>query len=105
MPRAYYAYEKGMDCATIVFAETPSQAKQIAWTCDCCENAEYIDIRVRRMPEADKLYKGAAEIDWYDAETRITLVQDFGWSCFEPSFECDTCPAKKYCRWFWEEQE
>ena len=57
------------------------------------------------MPEADKLYKGAAEIDWYDAETRITLVRDFGWQCFEPSFECDTCPAKKYCRWFWEEQD
>ena len=32
MPRAYYAYEKGMDCATIVFAETPTQAKQIAQT-------------------------------------------------------------------------
>lgn len=105
MPKAYYAHEKDGDCATIVFADTPSQAKRIAQTCDCCEDAEYIDLRVRRMPEADKLYKGAPEIDWYDDETRITLVRDFGWQCFEPSYECDTCLTKQYCSWFEEEQK
>ena len=69
MVKAYYAYEKGGDCATIVFAENRSQAKMIAQTCDCCEDAQYIDIRVNRIPEADKLYKGLSEIDWYDDET------------------------------------
>lgn len=102
-PKAYYAREKDSDCATIVFAENCTQAKTIALTCDCCEDARYIDIRVRRMPEADKLYKGFSEIDWYDAEIRVALVRDFGWQCFEPSWECDTCPAKPYC--FWHQQE
>lgn len=98
-PKAYYAREKDSDYATIVFAENAGQAKTIAQACDCCEDARYIDIRVRRLPEADKLYKGSSEIDWYDEETRVTLVRDFGWSCFDPSWECDTCPAKPYCHW------
>lgn len=38
-------------------------------------------------------------IDWYDTETRIALVRDFAWSCFEPSWECDICPAKPHCHW------
>lgn len=100
MIKAYYAYEKGGDYATIVFAENRSQAKMIAQTCDCCEYARYIDIRVNRIPDADKLYKGLSEIDWYDDETRITLVRDMGWSCNEPSFECDNCLAKLFCRWY-----
>lgn len=103
--KAYYACEKDSDYATIVFAESATQAKAIALSCDCCEDARYIDIRVRRMPEADKLYMGHTEIDWYNAETRISLVRDFGWSCFEPSWECDNCPAKPYCRWHDQEDE
>ena len=102
--KAYYAREKDGDYATIVFAESATQAKTIAQTCDCCEDASYIDIRVRRMPEADELYKGLSEIDWYDEGTRVALVRDFGWSCFDPSWECDTCPAKPYCHWH-EEKE
>lgn len=101
--KAYYAREKDSDCATIVFAQNATEAKQIAKVCDCCEGARYIDIRVRRMPEADKLYKGFPEIEWYDAEIRVALVRDFGWQCFEPSWECDTCPAKPYCYWHKEE--
>lgn len=99
MMKAYHAYEKDSDYATIVFAESAAQAKIAAKACDCCEDARYIDIRVRRMPEADKLYKGSSEIDWYDDETRIALVRDFGWSCFDTSRECDTCPARQYCHW------
>lgn len=103
MAKAYYVREKDSDCATIVFAESATQAKTVAQMCDCCEDARYIDIRVRRMKEADKLYKGLTEIDWYDSETRIALVRDFGWSCFDPYWECDDCPAKQYC--YWHEQE
>jgi hypothetical protein len=103
-PKAYYAREKDGDCATIVFAQNATEAKQIAKVCDCCEDARYIDIRVRRMPEADKLYKDFPEIEWYDAEIRVALVRDFGWQCFEPSWECDTCPAKPYCYWHKEEE-
>ena len=102
-PKAYRAYEKDGDYSTIVFAENATQAKTIAQACNCCEDARYIDIRVNRVPEADKLYKGFAEIDWYDGETRIALIRDFGWSCIEPYWECDNCPAKQYCHWHEEE--
>jgi len=97
--KAYYAREKDGDCATIVFAENVTEAKLVAQVCDCCEDARYIDIRVRRIPEADKLYRGFPEIEWYDPEIRVALVRDFGWSCFEPSWECDDCPAKPHCQW------
>lgn len=102
--KAYYAHEKDGDFATIVFAENATQAKVAATACDCCEDARYIDIRVRRFPEADKMYKGFPEIDWNDPDIRVVMVRDLEWSCYEPSWECDTCAAKPYCRWHQEEE-
>lgn len=101
--KAYVAYEKDSDYSTIVFAESATQAKVIAQRCDCCEDARYIDIRVNRVKKADGLYKGLSEIDWYDSETRLILVRDFEWFCWEPSWECEDCPAKAYCKWHREE--
>ena len=103
--KAYQVYDSENDdpYLTIVFAENPTKAKLIAQSTETCEDSRYIDIRVRRLPEADELYKGKAEIDWYDVKMRIALVRDFGWACWEPSFECDTCPAKIYCHWHEEE--
>lgn len=103
--KAYKAWVEHGEGSTIVFAETRNEAKVIALSCDCCEDARYIDIRVRRVPEADKLYKGKSEIDWYDPETRVVLVRDFGWSCYDPSWECDDCPAKPYCHWHEQEED
>jgi hypothetical protein len=97
--KAFLAREKDGDFSTIVFAENRTQAKLVAMTSDCCEDAAYIDIRVNRFPKADQLYKGHSEIDWYDQETRVALVRDFGWSCWETSWECDGCPAKPFCSW------
>lgn len=104
--KAYHVHDSTSyeDCSTIVFAEDATKAKLIAQSTDTCEDARYIDIRVRRLPEADKLYKDKSEIDWYDDETRIVLVRDFEWACFEPSWECDNCQAKQYCHWHEEEQ-
>lgn len=45
------------------------------------------------------------EIDWYDEETRIALVRDFGWRCYDTSWECEQCVARRYCAWFEEEHE
>lgn len=97
--KAYKAYDVNGDCSTIVFAENAGKAKAIAQMCDCCEDSRWTDIRVKREPIADKLYKGQPEIDWYDPEHRKTMVRDMGWSCNEPSWECDTCEAKEWCRW------
>lgn len=74
----------------------------ISMGCDCCEGASYIEISVKRMKALDGLYKGIPEIDWYDPETRMLLVRDYGWSCTETSWECLFCAAKKHCMW-WEE--
>lgn len=104
-PKAYYAYEKDSDCATIVFAASATQAKTIAKSCEIGEDARYIDLRVRRMPEADSLYTGYGEVDWYNPKIRISLVRDLGWDCFGPSFECDTCQAKPYCKWHGKEDD
>lgn len=101
--KAYKVNEKDEQYSTIVFAHSAGEAKAIAQRCDCCEDARWVDIRVRREPGADRLYKGHSEIDWYDTETRVTLVRDLGWSCLETSWECDNCPAKPYCRWHEEE--
>ena len=85
---------------TIVFADNANRAKAIAMYTDNCEDAEYIDIRVRRAPMIDYLYKGHSEIDYDDEETRIVLVKDLGWCCGDISFECDQCIARKYCSRF-----
>lgn len=104
--KAYKAWdEKAFDpCATIVFAENIKEAKKIAMATDTCEEANFIDIRVKRYKDADCLYKGSSEINWYDKETRIALVRDFGWRCYDTSFECESCEARQYCSWFEEEQ-
>lgn len=103
--KAYYATTNDSWYSTIVFAENRGQAKALAMRTDCLEDEEYINIRVTRFPQADRLYKGNYEVDWYDAETRITLVRDFGWSCYEAEYpECEKCPAREYCD-TWKEYE
>ena len=103
--KAYRAWdEKSLDpCTTIVFAKNTRKAKKIAMETDTCEGANFIDIRVKRFKEADYLYKGSAEIDWYDEETRVALVRDFGWRCYDISWECERCVARRYCAWFKDE--
>ena len=102
--KAYLAWDNAAyeNYETIVFAENAKEAKKIAITCEVCENADYIQVRVKRLPEADKLYKGRGEIDWWDEETRLALAKELGWACLETSSDCDTCTAKEYCR-NWEE--
>ena len=95
--KAYKVWLDHGEGSTIVFATSRNQAKMIAMSCDCCEGASYIDISVKRIKALDSLYKGESEIDWYDPDTRLTLVRDYGWSCVEPSWECDQCVAKKHC--------
>ena len=41
----------------------------------------------------------------YKNETRIALVRDFGWRCYDTSWECEQCVARRYCARFEEEHE
>jgi len=85
---------------TVVFAESRGKAHALAMNSDCCENAEWNDISVRRLPAMDKMYKGRKEMDWCNAEDRIALVRECGWSCAYDFIErdrCPDCPAAEWC--------
>lgn len=99
--KAYKAWDaKSVEnCSTVVFAETAQKAKIVAMTTDACEDALFIDIRVKRLPEMDGHDRGRSEIDWYDMEDRKALVA-LGWACLDTGWECGTCPCKPDCsRW------
>lgn len=76
----------------VVFAESANKARQSAVGRGSCEWADYIDIRAKRLPLLDKLYKGKTYGDWYDMELRKVLVEQYGWTCIEPDrAECERC--------------
>jgi hypothetical protein len=92
------SYEGG---CTIVFAETRGKAHALALDTECCDCAEWNDVRVTREPAADKLWKpGKKAIDWRDKTDRVTLVKECDWTCL-PDYldrnDCVTCPAKEWC--------
>lgn len=92
------SYEGG---CTVVFAETRGKAHSIALNTDCCEDAEWCDVRVTRIPEMDKIWKpNKTEMDWYDADDRIALVKECGWYCnhdYLDREDCLSCPASEWC--------
>lgn len=103
--KAYKAWDEynSEGYSTVVFAESASKAKAIAFHSEACEDARFVDIRVRRLPEMDGHDRGRSEIDWYDPEDRKALVA-LGWSCIDASWECDTCECKSACSQ-WEAEE
>lgn len=83
--------------STVVFAETRGQAKSAAKATDCCEDADWTDIRVTRAPELDGEYRGHTEMEWYDDQDRIALIKN-GWHCEEVWLdECETCVGRDEC--------
>lgn len=90
------SYEGG---CTVVFAETRGKAHDLARHTDCCEDAEWCDIRVTRIPAMDKMWKpGKTEMNWLDPEDRIALVKECGFYCLDVYREyCEKCPAAEWC--------
>lgn len=104
--KAYQVWDSGNDenGSTVVFAESARDAKAQARSTDVCENAEYIDIRVKRLPEMDDHCRGRDEIDWRDAEDRRALAA-LGWQCGNPDLDdCPACPARDLCG-YWDALE
>lgn len=87
------------DCATVVFAETRGKARALAQCTDACEDADFIDIEVRRVPQLDNYDTGSKiEMDWYNPQDRLALVKECGFQCVDMEWdECKTCSAKEYC--------
>lgn len=81
--KAYIVEEKNgaTGFATVVFAETPGKARQLAQSTDACEDLDFIDIRAIRAPALDECYRGWDEMNWYEID--------------HP--KCDPCPAKEWC--------
>lgn len=98
--KAYRAWDES-EClfTTVVFAKSRGEAKSLAMRTDACEDAEFINIRVRRSPELDECYRGRWEMDWTDPQDRIDLVKLANFHCSyeidDP--ECDICPAREWC--------
>jgi len=84
---------------TVVFAETRGKAHQLAMHTDACEDSNWNDVRVLRMPSMDSHWEpGKWQMDWCLAKDRIALVKE-GWHCIEPRFDtdCPNCPAAEWC--------
>lgn len=103
-PKAYAARVDFMDSIIVVWAETASKARKIAYDeISRYDDLAYTDVRVKRLPKMDLMYKGEEVADWNDPEIRVALVKEYGWYCSEPCYsECKTCPAKNYCE-YWAE--
>lgn len=99
--KAYEAWVDNSDRGcSVVFAENAREAKKYAYSwAESCKDERYIDIRVKRIPKADKHYKGNHIGDWCDMELRETMVKEYGWYCLEPNREeckiCRLCEEEK----------
>lgn len=102
--KAWLVREYGEFCATVVFAETRGKAKSAALHTVTCEGANFMDIEVLRLKEADKYHKpGKKELDWLNAADRIAMVKDCRFTCDPDSRcweKCADCPAKEFCDYF-----
>lgn len=106
--KAYVVTDKN-ECvySTVVFAETRGKAIALAKSTDACEDVPFTEISAHRVPQMDKYYRGKSEMDWNNADDRIAMCKEAGFSCaaevWEP--ECKSCPAKSYCDRYQDEQE
>ena len=99
--KAWLVRVKDEFCATVVFAETRGKAKSLALHTDCCEDAQFCDIELTRMPQVDKYYKeGKKELDWLNPNDRLVLVKECGFYCDYDAFkaeDCTKCSAIAFC--------
>ena len=89
------------DCygAEIVFAETRGKARSLALSTDCCSETDFLDVDVRRQPNADKYYKdGKWHLDWDNPKDRIVLFNECGFRCeYVEPYMCENCSGKECC--------
>ena len=107
MIKAWHATDWYKEYSVVIFAETRGKAHYLATKSDAFEDSEWNDIRVIRLPQMDKMYRGNTEMDWDSAEDRIALVKD-GWYCNDDYVDyekdCPSCPAAQFCDIFKEEK-
>lgn len=99
--KAWLVREKDEFWCSVVFAETRGKARALAKCTDACEDADFVNIEVRRMKECDNCYKdGKWEMDWDNPQDRLVLVRDCGFTCDYDAFGleyCEDCSAREHC--------
>lgn len=96
--KAWKVFNNYTGYSTVVFAETRGKAKTLGMRTDCCEDAEFTEMYVYRVPMLDDEYRGHWEMDFYDDKDRLALVKKAGWCCEYPEDEeCAACIAKDFC--------
>lgn len=85
--------------SVVVFAETRNKARYLALSTECCEDCDYTDIAVTRLPQIDKYYEeGKIEMDWQNQKDRLALVRECGFTCEDCVIdECYDCLANEFC--------
>lgn len=96
--KAWIVEDEDCEFATVVFAETRGKARVEALYTDCCQYMEFLQIRPRRLPYADNLYKdGMRELEWENPEHRRVMLLH-GWHCLDDEYvDCEDCETKDVC--------
>jgi len=93
--------------AYVVFAETRGKARTYIQNMDYAPLYTFIEIDVRRFPEADKFYDGEIfEMDWNNPVHRLFLIQH-GWHCidYHSIDDCRECVGCDICEYSRAEEE
>lgn len=85
--------------AVIVFADNRNEAKKMAIGHDVLDDARYIDLRAKRVPEIDGMEDCEPKDNYWDnGEIRKIMCKEYAWACVEPWHEdCDKCAARDVC--------
>lgn len=104
--KAWLAREKDSFSCAVVFAETRGKARALARLTGACEDSDWCDIEVNRLPKIDKYYKdGKTEMDWSNPQDRTILVKECGFQCEVIMDECEDCAAREFCDLYQDYQE
>lgn len=86
------------DCETheIVFAENAGKARSRAYGLDGLQDAEFIDISVKRVKAFDKFFDGKCpHLNFSDVEVQ-RVMRSHGWWIEENRSSCDCCGLYVY---------
>lgn len=89
--KAYRAFADDVETHEIVFGETAGKARSAAHGMAGLCDAEFIDIRIQRLPEFDKFYTGKCSVLGWDNPEAQRLMRNRGWWVSENFNSCGAC--------------
>lgn len=92
--KAYSVTEKYEHMGCIVWADNATEAKRLLHGTEHVFDAEWIDLRAKRLPDADELFYGSPVCDW-DTEKGQRIYYKMGWWLTDCS-ECQECYSAEF---------